>query len=149
MAASVEGAPELDAVVVDAPEVAQTEDLEAAAVRQDRALEAHEAVQPSEACDERRPRPHREMKGVREDHLGAELAELPRRHRLDGPVGPDRHEGGGLDGSVCGPEASPPRARPRIGRQDLEADSGGRALHDAALTDPRALARNGFLLLGG
>ena len=57
----------------------QAEELKAAAVGQDRAVPAHEAVQPAERGDDLFAGPQREMIGVAQHHLragGAELLDL-------------------------------------------------------------------------
>src|SRR5205823_3220815 len=50
--ASVHVVPERDAVVVDGPRTSEREDLEAAGIREDRALPAHEAVQAAGLLDD-------------------------------------------------------------------------------------------------
>ena len=74
-------------------EMGEAEQLESAAVGQDRAVPAHEAVQPAQRGDRLFAGPQREMIGVAQDHLrpgGAELFDL---QALDAGLGADRHEG--------------------------------------------------------
>src|SRR5687768_10314218 len=69
--------PKRDAVVVEADDrVAEREDLEAAGVREHRALPAGERVDPAQALDELLARAEVEVVGVPEDHGRAERAHL-------------------------------------------------------------------------
>jgi hypothetical protein len=56
--------------------VPHREDLEAAGVGDDRALPAHEAVQPAEPLDQLAPRAQEQVEGVAEHHLVAERRDL-------------------------------------------------------------------------
>ena len=89
---------ERDAVVADLPQLRQAEDLEAAAVGQDRAVPAHErdAGRPSSRMSSL-PGPQVQVIGVPEDDLGADLAQVDRGHGLDRALGADRHEDRRLD----------------------------------------------------
>ena len=78
----------------------QREDLEAAAVGQDRAVPAHEGVQPAELADERFAGAQRQVIGVREHDLGAGGAHLIGRQRLERAVRADGHEGGRREAAV-------------------------------------------------
>ena len=84
----------------------QREDLEAAAVGQDRTLPAHEGVQPAELLDERLARAQRQVVGVREHDLGAGRAHLIGRQRLERAVRAHRHEGGRREAPVRRREAA-------------------------------------------
>ena len=78
----------------------EAEQLEAAAIGQDRPVPAHEAVQPAQRGDDLFAGPQREMVGVAQDHLrpgGAELFDL---QPLDAGLGADGHEGGQLHVAV-------------------------------------------------
>jgi hypothetical protein len=83
-----------DAVVVQAEDrVAEREDLEAAGVGQDRAVPAHEGVQPAELGDRLRAGTEVQVVGVAEQDLGAEVAQLAGVDALDRGLGADGHEG--------------------------------------------------------
>ena len=98
----------------------EAEQLEAAAVGQDRAVPAHEAVQPAQGGDDLFAGPQREMIGVAQDHLrpgGAELFDL---QPLDAGLGADRHEGRHLHLAVRRREDRPPRRTMGVGVQQAE-----------------------------
>ncbi len=80
------------AVLGDLPDLRQAHDLEAAGVRQDRFVPAHEGVQTAELGDPLRARPQHEVIGISEQNIGAGIANLFRIERLDGRDRPDRHE---------------------------------------------------------
>ena len=63
-------------------QLAQAEDLEAAAIGQDGMWPAHEAVQPAEARHQLRARPQQQVIGIREDDAGADGLQIVRRRRL-------------------------------------------------------------------
>src|SRR5262249_44707782 len=75
----------------------EREDLEAAAVGEERPRPAHERVQPAELRDLVGTRLQREVVGVGEADPGAGLRHLRRRHALDGGERADRHEGRSRD----------------------------------------------------
>ena len=64
----------VDPVVVDHPQVAQRDDLEAARVGQDRPVPAHEPVQPAEALDALVAGAQVQVVGVRQDDRRAGVA---------------------------------------------------------------------------
>ena len=97
---AVEVAAERDAVLVDDPQVAQRDDLEAARVGQDRPVPAHEPVQAAEPRDPLVARPQVEVVGVGQDDRGADLADVVGVERLDRGVRADRHELRRLDDAV-------------------------------------------------
>ncbi len=115
----------------------QREHLEAAAVGQDRAVPAHEAVQAAELLDEALARPQRQVVGVGEHHLGAGGAHLVGRQGLDGAVGAHRHEGRRLDQSVRRREA----ARAGGSGAGLEAVAERRLRHGRAGSSGTSCAR--------
>ena len=78
---AVEVAAERHAVVVDDPQVAERDDLEAARVGEDRAVPVHEPVQAAEPCDALVAGPQVEVVGVGQDDRGAGLADVVRRSR--------------------------------------------------------------------
>ncbi len=97
-------------------------DLEAAGIRQDRTLPAHEAVEAAECPDELVSRTEVEVIRVREDHGSAHAGHLVGRERLDGPERPDGHEGWRLHDPVRGMET--PRARCALRSEELEGEAG-------------------------
>jgi hypothetical protein len=101
-----------------AREVIEAEDLEAAAVGEDRVLPPHEVVWPSEGRHQVRPRPEHQMIGVGQDHLGAQTLHFLGRQRLYGGLRPHRHEGRGLHRPMGGLQDA--GAGGAIARQDAE-----------------------------
>ena len=79
-------------LLCDLAQIAEAEDLEPAAVRQDRAVPVHELVQAAGLADEIHARPQEEVVRVRQDDACAEIAQLVRRDALDGCLRADRHE---------------------------------------------------------
>ena len=73
---AVEVAAERDAVLVDDPQVAERDDLEAARVGQDRAVPVHEPMQAAEPRDPLVPGPQVQVVGVGQDDRGADVAEV-------------------------------------------------------------------------
>ena len=67
--AAVEVRLEQDAVLVELAQVCQAESLEAAAVREDRAMPTHEIVKASQLVDHIYTRPQHEMIGVGQENL--------------------------------------------------------------------------------
>ena len=57
-------------------------------------------VEPGVRSDHIEPRPQPEMEGVAEHDLGTDFAQFVRTHRLDRPVGTDRHERRRVDDTV-------------------------------------------------
>jgi len=92
----------------DRRQILEAEDLEAAAVGQDRSGPVHEAVETAEALDQLMAGPDEEMVGVAEDDLGPHLQQILRGHRLDGGLGADRHEDRRLEDAVPGPDLAAP-----------------------------------------
>ena len=86
----------------------QAEELKAAAVGEDRAVPAHEAVQAAQIADHVFARPQRQMIGVAQDHLRTGRAHLVDRQGFDGCLRAHRHERRQLDrgraacGTCCG-----------------------------------------------
>ncbi len=121
---AVEVAAEGDAVLVDDPQVAQRDDLEAARIGQDRAVPAHESMEAAESRDPLMARSQVEVVRVRQDDRGPDLADVVGRQRLDRGVGADRHELRRLDDAVGQRQATGPcpgRAVRRWRRGDLVA----------------------------
>src|SRR3989442_766535 len=91
---------ELDAVGLDFANRREAEDLEAAAVGQDRSGPIDELMQSASGADDLEAGPDVEVISIAEDDLRAHLAQLARIDRLDAALGPDRHENGSVDDSV-------------------------------------------------
>ena len=87
-------------------DLAQADQLEAAAVGEDGAVPAHECVQAAGALDEVDARSQREVVRVAEQDVGAACAHLVRVERLDRGVGAHRHEGGRPHLAVGGAQAA-------------------------------------------
>ncbi|WBL36318.1 hypothetical protein O0235_01690 [Tepidiforma flava] len=85
---------EADAVFGDLAEAGEGEDPEAAAVGEDGAIPAHEAVDAAELPDEPVPGAQVEVVGVDEDDPGAGRGDLGGQERLHGREGADGHEDG-------------------------------------------------------
>ena len=71
-----------------------------AAVREERAVPRHEAVEPPEFFDQLFARPKREVVGVAEEHLAAGCARVVGRHGFERAVSADGHEGRRLNRAV-------------------------------------------------
>ena len=82
------------------PPLGEAEHLEAAAVGQDRARPADEAVQAAAPRDQLVARPQQQVIGVGEDDLGARILEVAMPNRLDRALRADRHERRRLDDAV-------------------------------------------------
>ena len=97
---AVEDRAERHAVVGDLHRVGEAEDLEAAGVGEDRAVPAHEGVEPAGVLDDVGARAQEQVVGVGEDGLRPELAQPRGQHPLDGRTRPDGHEQRGVDLAV-------------------------------------------------
>ncbi len=104
---------ELDAVGGDLADFGQAENLEAAAVSQERAGPVHELMQTAGGAKDIQAGADGEMVGVAQENLGAHLAQLARVQRLHAGLRANRHEDGGLDCPTGGRE--PAQARPGQG----------------------------------
>ena len=90
---AVEVALEADAVLGDLADVGEREHLEAAGVGQNGAVPAHEPVQAAVRAQHLASRPQRQMVGVAQDDLRADVVgERPWRDALDGTQRADGHE---------------------------------------------------------
>ena len=78
-------------------QVGQAHHLIAARIGEDRAIPAHEAMQPAEPRDALGAGAQHQMIGVAEDDVGAAGTHIGRLHRLDRRRRADRHEGRGAD----------------------------------------------------
>ena len=92
MARPVEMRLEIRALFRDDAPLRQAEDLEAAAVGEDRPLPADEAVQAAATRDQLVAGTQQQVIRVGEDDLGARLFEVAVASRLDGTLRADRHE---------------------------------------------------------
>ena len=91
---------EVDAFFCDPAEFSERENLEPAAIGQDRAVPAHKSMEPAKMLNHFQPRPQEEMIGIAKDNLSADRTEFIRCHRLDRTLRADRHEDRCFDGSV-------------------------------------------------
>ena len=99
----------------DLDAMGEAEELEAAAVGQDRAVPAHEAVQAAQRRDHLFAGPQGQVIGVAQDHLGPGGAELLDLQPLDAAL---RATGmkAGISTGPCGVvERAPPRGTARVG----------------------------------
>jgi hypothetical protein len=117
---SVDVIAERDAVGVHVARPREREDLEAARVREDRAVPTHEAVEAAEATDALGSRTYREVVGVSEHDVRARRADLHRCERFHGGGGADGHEGGRRCGTVGRPQ--PSRAGTTVVGFDVESE---------------------------
>ena len=97
--------------LVGDPAVDQAEDLEAAAIGQDRPIPAHEAMQPAHTRDQLVAGLKVQVVGVAENDLRAVIAHLVGRQRFDGAARADRHKHGRLDRAVRGGDQAGAGAR--------------------------------------
>ena len=104
---------ENDPVVGDLAQVLEAEPLETAAVGEDRAGPAHEAVQAAQPPDRVRTGAQEQVVGVREDDAGADGAEVGGVQGLDRALGRDGHERRG--GQLAVRRAQRPGARLAVG----------------------------------
>jgi hypothetical protein len=79
-------------------------DLEAAGVREDRAIPTHEIVQVAGSPDGVAARPQHEVEGVAEQDLHAGCPQLVRGQAAHRGHGPHGHEGGGFGGPAAATE---------------------------------------------
>jgi hypothetical protein len=130
--ASVERALELDAGLAASAERVEREHLEAARVREHRAVPAHEAVQPAVRRDQLLAGPQVQMIGVREHALHAHPRELVRSESAHSAERGDGEEGRRLEHAVRGEQ--PARARRAVARGELEARGPGAShwIHSAS-----------------
>ena len=91
------------------PHRAETKNLIAAAIGQDRPIPTHEFMQAAQVANQFMPRPQVKMIGIAEQNLATQLLQISRQHRLDGPLGSHRHEGGSLHHAVSRDQATEAR----------------------------------------
>ena len=107
---------------VDLADVGELKDLEAAAVGEDRAVPAHEAVQAAQFGDQLVAGPQGEVIGVAEDDLGADAL---RADRASAPLTVAWVPTGmniGVSTVPCGVSSRPRRARPSVARRSKRID---------------------------
>ena len=107
---SVQMALEGDALLPDLPDAREGKDLESAAVRQDRLMPVHEAVQAAGLLDQLFSGPQMQVIGIGQQNLGADLLHLPAGHGLDAGGGAHRHIDRGLNIPVRGVQHAQPGA---------------------------------------
>ena len=117
---AVEVRAEFHALFPDLPQFAEAEDLEPAAVGQNRAIPRDEFAQPAQIEDGFVSGPEKKMVSVSENDSRVEAFEHLLGDGLDCAGGPDRHEDGRLDLAVGGPDPSGPRLRSRVFMFDVE-----------------------------
>ena len=88
---------EVHPLLCDAAQLGEGKDLKATAVREDRAIPAHEPVQSSQLLDHLFTRTHMEVVGITQDDAGAHGAKLVRGDGLYRGLRADRHEDWRLD----------------------------------------------------
>ena len=103
----------MDSFVGDFSQPGEGKNLESAGVGQNRPIPRGEGVQASAMLNNVDPGADKEMIRIAENDLCTERFEFIWRNALDGSLGADRHEGGGLDDSMRGRKR--PRARLRRG----------------------------------
>ena len=113
MGAIVVGSNETHALVGELDGVGMGEDLEAAGIREDRAVPVHEGMQAAELGDGVRTGAHGQVVGVGEHDLGAQVLDRLGGDALDVGLGAHGHEDGGLDIAVRRMQDA--RARVRLG----------------------------------
>src|ERR1051325_8297518 len=86
-------------------QLAQAEDLEAAGISQQRAVPAHEAVQPAQLAHQLMSRPKIEMVGIAKNDLRSQLFNDVLRNGLDRACGAHGHKGRRFDITVRGKDA--------------------------------------------
>ena len=118
---------------------AERPDLEAAAVGEDRARPAFEAVQAAEAGEHVEPGAQPQVEGVAEEDLRAHRLEGIRPHAFDAAVGADRHEDRRLDAAVAEQHAA--AARQSFGGENVEREHRRIVVAGAARSITRVLRR--------
>ena len=111
---------EFDAVRFDFPDFGEAEDLEAAAVGENRLFPIHEFVQPAGGADDVESGTQIEMVGVAEDDLRAHLAEFARVERLDAGLRADGHEHRRFHHAMRGGQPAKSRLCVRIGFEEFK-----------------------------
>src|SRR4051812_7368257 len=95
----------------------EAEDLEAAAIRQNRSIPAHESMQSAGGLDDFKTRAQHEVIGVREHDLGAGGSDLRGEQRFDSRLSSDRHEDRSFDLAAGRVQTAAPGSRRRATRE--------------------------------
>ena len=111
---------EFDAVRLDFPDFGEAENLEAAAVGEDRPFPIHEFVQAAGGADDVESGPEVEMVSVAEDDLRAHLQQFARVEGLDAGLRADGHEHRRFDDAVRGGQFPEARLGLRIGFEEFK-----------------------------
>ncbi len=90
---SVDVRAKLGSLLVDRDPVSEAEDLETAAVGQERTVPAHEVVQSSQLLNHLGPGAEGQVVGIGQDQLSAAGGQLSGGEAFDGALRADRHEG--------------------------------------------------------
>ena len=109
-----------DAFLRDLPQLRQRENLIPPAVRQNRPIPIHEAMQSPEMANHLESRPNEQMVGVPQNDLRLQLAQLARAHRFHTSLRSHRHEGRRLDHTVRSFQATAARSCVLIGRRQFK-----------------------------
>ncbi len=117
----------------DLAQTRQGEELEAAAVRQDRPVPTHEAVQAAGLLDHIEPGAHQQVEAVGENQLEPEVGELLGEDALDRGLAGHRHED--RRGRIAVRQAEAAGARVSVARGDRE------ELHGFPRRGPRIRSR--------
>src|SRR3989338_1105455 len=100
MLAAVDMGSELDPLVGHFSHLGERKDLKAAGVGQDRLVPVDELVQAAGLSYQLMAGTQKEMIGIAEQYLRADLVDIPHRHRLDRPLRADRQKGGSVDDAM-------------------------------------------------
>ena len=98
--APVDVGPKHDLLFIQLPQSCQTENLKPATVCQNRPIPIHKPMQATEFRNDLGSGPQRQVVGIGEDFLNADLLQLIWREPLDRRQRPDRHERRSLDGAM-------------------------------------------------
>ena len=109
-----------DAILGNARQIAQAEDLETAAVGEDGQAPAHELVQPAEAADELVAGPQVEVIGVAEDDRGAAVEQIAGAQGFYGRLRAHRHEYRRVDDAVRRFQAPEAGLAARVATKDIK-----------------------------
>ena len=104
MSAAIEMGTELNTVLLYLASLGKTEDLIAAAVRQDGLVPANELVEPATPSHPLIARPQHQVIGVAENDARTDVVQIAWCQCFNSTLGPDRHEYRRLDCTVSGLE---------------------------------------------
>ena len=102
---------------------AQTKNLIAAAVGEDRPVPTHEPVQPAKLTNQFMAGTQIEMIGVAEQDLTTEFVQITRQHRLDGSLRPHRHKARRFDRAMRGHQPAKTSLAVRVLLENCEMSS--------------------------